>query len=396
MALRCRGGAAFVAAFLATGCGGGADAVTLVSFNATSAKDVLAHAAAAKADAEDAAAAAKRSITSGGTPLKSAGGMSEYEQFKQQQKIEEASTKAGTPSSAGKATSTAASSKPSAASQTSSWDSSHTSSTWDSHASSLDSHSSSWDAHVADWDRHKTSATSSSGASQKQAKASGHSHEDQEAVAKQIKALDRAQSALQYMEERAANKLKADTDEVDYLLHRQHALKDETAEHRDDVVILEAQAAKLKASGDSKDAASEAAELEAAAKTLKGSSTELQQLQVDIDSTTADGKRMDATTHELAVEREAVGRQVRSLERSREDMQEWAETAGDFHSFEKAGYDGARNDDDPYLKEAAAAMERASGWSKNGLDAAASASREALTKGISGKGGNAGQVLRGR
>merc|ERR1719313_130617 len=78
-------------------CSGASLRVALGASNSTSVSDVLAHAAAARAAADSATDTAKKSIVSSAGSLKSAGGMSEWEQYKQQQKVEAAAKKHGVP-----------------------------------------------------------------------------------------------------------------------------------------------------------------------------------------------------------------------------------------------------------------------------------------------------------
>lgn len=225
-------------------------------------------------------------------------------------------------------------------------------------------------------------------------------HKQSEAVESQIKDLKHAQGALGYLEERAANKLQADVDEVDHLLVRRHLLTDKKAENAKDIATIESHAAALKEvsigleksgnAGEMQAINTEIADLSLAAKSLRGTPGEVEQLGAEINSTTSDGRKMDAMVRHLSKERLAIGRQIQVLTQEGDELQDTAETARDFEAFERAGID-MDEQDDPYVKEAQQALEKASGWNKNDLDAQAVKAREVMTKGIAK---NPGEGLR--
>lgn len=217
-------------------------------------------------------------------------------------------------------------------------------------------------------------------------------HKQQQALDDQITDLKHAQGALAYLEERAEHKLKADIDEVDHLIVRRHRLTDRSAENDKDIATLENNiaalrkvSAKLVGAGNSEDEAAvnhEVSELTFAAASLRGKTGEVLELSHEIEATTADGRRMDGQLQRLSNERAAIGRQVRVLKQEGDELQDSFETAHDFEAFEKHGYDGAADQDDPYMREAAAALEQASGWNKDELDAEAMKRREMMTSGL--------------
>jgi hypothetical protein len=208
------------------------------------------------------------------------------------------------------------------------------------------------------------------------------------AVDVQIDVLSHAQHAMEFMEERFANKLRADTDDVDHLIHRKHLLTDRRSENDKDIAALdkrttelEAASAKKMSAGKNSDAKAldaEVAELREAADSLRGTKDEVQDVETEITAATADGKIMDGKVNLLSKQRGAIEKQVKLLQRYGEDLDEASESAGGF---------GVSTDDDPYLKEAQAAMERASGWSSDHLDTTVTEARDMLTNGISGKAG---------
>lgn len=226
-------------------------------------------------------------------------------------------------------------------------------------------------------------------------------HKDRKAVDSQIADLKHAQGALGYLEERAANKLQADIDEVDHLIVRRHLLTDRRGENAKDIATLDSHVAALqeveakvqkKGASDEVHAINdEISQLKQATITLRGKAGEVQELNADIDATTADGRKMDAQVRRLSRERAAIGRQVRVLTQEGDELLDSEETARDFEAFEKAGYDDVDDKDDPYLQEAAAALEKASGWNKDKLDEEAVKRREIMT---SGMGANPGQALK--
>mmetsp|Transcript_145842 Transcript_145842/g.254441 ORF Transcript_145842/g.254441 Transcript_145842/m.254441 type:complete len:246 (+) Transcript_145842:3-740(+) len=216
-------------------------------------------------------------------------------------------------------------------------------------------------------------------------------HKQREAVEKQINDLKHAQGALGYLEERAADKLQADVDEIDHLIVRRHLLTDKQAENFKDISTLESHAAVLKNVSMTLQKAGRAEEVQAvdgeivelnhAAASLRGTPGEVNNLTSEIDATTSDGRKMDSIVLRLSKERAAVGRQIRVLAQEGDELQDTAETARDFEAFERAGVK-MDDQDDPYLKEATQALERVSGWKKDDLDAQAVKAREAMTKGI--------------
>jgi myosin heavy subunit len=230
---------------------------------------------------------------------------------------------------------------------------------------------------------------------------------EHKAIDSQIVDLKHAQGALGYLEERAANKLHADIDEVDHLIVRKHLLTDRRAENEKDVSVIEAHASSLRrvaanletdGSGAQSDGVravdDEVTELNQAAAALRGNPGELKRLNVDIDATTEDGRKMDAEVRRLSKSRAAITRQIRVLTEQGDELQDSEETARDFEAFEKRGYDDMSDKDDPYVQEATDALERASGWNKNDLDAQAVKAREAMTKGLAANPGEAVRALR--
>lgn len=201
------------------------------------------------------------------------------------------------------------------------------------------------------------------------------------AIEADIGALEHAEHTISYMEEQAAEKLRADVESVDHLLVRRHLLTDRRPETDSDVAALEArskalqQAAEdLKKQGKAIQAEAterEMADLKRAAETLRGSQDELGEVGKEIEVATAEGKRLDAKAKELAGERDAIHIQIRRLEREGEDLKEEGNSMAS---------------EDPYMKEAAEALERASGWRSDDLDDRATRTRDAIAKGLSGGG----------
>lgn len=229
-------------------------------------------------------------------------------------------------------------------------------------------------------------------------------HKQQKALDQQIDDLKHAQGALGYLEERAANKLQADVDEVDHLLVRRHLLTDRSAENNKDLATIEKHIAALRSvaanlvsggnSDEEKAVNHEVSDLTFAAASLRGSEEEVRQIGHEIEVTTADGRNMDKQVRKLSRESRAIGRQVRVLKQEGDELQDSEETARDFQSFERAGYDDVADKDDPYVREAEAALEKASGWNKDHLDAEAVKRREIMTKGLSANPGQAVKALR--
>lgn len=224
-------------------------------------------------------------------------------------------------------------------------------------------------------------------------------HIRRETLEKEIEGLRHAGGAIGYLEERAANKLRADVDEIDHMIVRQHLLTDRRNETDVDVKALDKHIAVLqKASADKRKEAQaveeEVDELALAKATLSGSTQELKELAADIKSTTEDGRKMDAKVQKLSRERATVMRQIRDLAREGDVLQEKAETADDFAAFERAGYDDMMDENDPYMKEAEEALEKVSGWDGDKLDKQAVEAREAMTHGLAHNPGQAVGALR--
>jgi len=229
-------------------------------------------------------------------------------------------------------------------------------------------------------------------------------HKQQQALDAQIEDLKHAQGAIGYLEERAVNKLQADIDEVDHMIVRRHRLTDRSADNNKDIVTIEKHitalrqvSANLLRGGNSDEEAAvnhEVSDLTFAASSLRGTKGEVLQLSHEIEATTADGRSMDVKLRRLSKESRAIGRQVRVLKQQGDELQDSEETARDFEAFEKRGYDDVADEDDPYMREAAAALEKASGWNKDELDAEAVKRREMMTKGLSDNPGQAVQALK--
>jgi chromosome segregation ATPase len=206
-----------------------------------------------------------------------------------------------------------------------------------------------------------------------------------------VENLRHAQQTIGSLQEEVSSKLKADTNEIDYMLIRRHMLTDRKDETDKDVHAVEIEAGALRdvvsASTNSKTAAADAAELDEVASALRGSSDELQQLDSDVKRATEDGKRMDSRGKALSQERALLERQIKRLERESEHLQDRAAEADDLRTFAKAGVDGMGmqdDEDDPYMKEAAAAMEASTGWSSQKLESDAVKARAAMTGGLGG------------
>jgi chorismate mutase len=229
-------------------------------------------------------------------------------------------------------------------------------------------------------------------------------HKQQQALDGQIEDLRHAQAAIQYLEERAANKLKADIDEVDHMIVRRHRLTDRSADNDKDIATIEKHITALRTvssnllrggnAEEEKAVNHEVSDLTFAAASLRGREGEVLELSHEIEATTADGRKMDKQLQHLSKERVAIGRQVRVLKQSGDELLDSEETARDFEAFERKGYEAAADEDDPYIREAAAALEKASGWNKDDLDAEAVKRREIMTKGLSGNPGQAVQALK--
>jgi hypothetical protein len=229
-------------------------------------------------------------------------------------------------------------------------------------------------------------------------------HKQQEALEDEILDLKHAQGALGYLEERAANKLQADVDEVDHLIVRRHLLTDKSLENNKDIATIEKHigvlrqvAANLVKIGNAKEEKAvnqEISDLTFAADSLRGGGGEVLELSHEIEATTADGRKMDKQVHHLSRERAAIGRQVRVLTQEGDELRDSEETAHDFEAFERKGYSDMGDKDDPYLQEAAAALEKASGWNQDKLDAEAVKRREIMTKGLAANPGQAVQALK--
>jgi len=232
-------------------------------------------------------------------------------------------------------------------------------------------------------------------------------HKNQKAIEKQIEDLKHAQGAIGYLEERAVNKLGADIDEVDHLIVRRHLLTDKQKENEKDISTIESHASALaqvavklkpgisgKESEEAQAVNEEIKGLREASAALRGAPGEVEELSREIDAITADGRKMDSQVRRFSRNRAAVSRQIRVLTQEGDELQDGEETARDFEAFEKAGYDDMSDKDDPYLKEASDALERASGWKKNDLDEKAVKAREVMTKGLSANPGEAVRALR--
>jgi len=232
-------------------------------------------------------------------------------------------------------------------------------------------------------------------------------HKNHKAIEKQIQDLKHAQGAIGYLEERAANKLRADIDEVDHLIVRRHLLTDKHHENEKDISTIESHASALaqvvaKLKSDSSGKISEEARavndeiegLREASAALRAAPGEIDELSREIDAITADGRKMDLQVRRFSKNRAAITRQIRVLTQEGDELEDGEETARDFEAFEKAGYDDMSDKDDPYLQEASDALERASGWKKNDLDEEAVKAREVMTKGLAANPGEAVRALR--
>lgn len=221
---------------------------------------------------------------------------------------------------------------------------------------------------------------------------------------KEMEALKHADSALAYLEERAVKKLQADVDEVDSLIGRRHMLTDRAEENALDVQaiqvhagVLEAAAADLRKRArwaDAASAADDAAQLKAAAYTLKGGDDEVRQVSEEIEASTEDGRRMDRKVKLFAKQRASLRRQITVVTVESDHLQEQEETVQDLEAFEKAGYQGVTDDNDPYVQEAQNALEVVSGWDSNKLDEDAVKAREAMTRGLAANPGQAVEALK--
>lgn len=229
-------------------------------------------------------------------------------------------------------------------------------------------------------------------------------HQQKTRIEERGGALEHADSALAFMEERAAAKLQADIEEVDHLIVRRHLLTDRRGETDADAAAIDAHAKVLGEAasamggdgqwGEAQKMNDEVVELASASAALRGTAEELAGLNSEIEQSTEDGKRMHSKVAELSKSRAALARQIHVLTVEKDHVQEKEETAEDLEAFEKAGYEGVTDEDDPYMKEAADALEHVSGWESDKLDENAVKAREAMTAGMKGNPGKAVQALR--
>lgn len=219
--------------------------------------------------------------------------------------------------------------------------------------------------------------------------------------------LKHAQTSLANMEEQATSKLKEDTNDIDHMLVRRHMLTDKEKETSADAAALGSEASELKKlsadasrAGRTRAAAaadSDAAGLEQVASLLGGSADEVHELDSSIKIATDDGKQMDARIKDFAKHRALLDRQIQRLEDESQHQSEKYDEKDDFRSMETSSSNPMESEeDDPYMKEAAEALEKASGWNGEKLDSDAVKAREAMTSGLTGgRTSGAVQALRG-